>query len=61
VAQAGGMTLGAERLDVPVMRLEPIEEERVGADDPFYALGELAVAHGEGLTNEEIDEIVYQD
>jgi len=45
----------------PVMRLEPIREPQVGADDPFYSLDQLAVSGGEALTNEEIDQIIYQD
>jgi prevent-host-death family protein len=45
----------------PVMRLEPIQEQQVCADDPFYTLDQLALTHGDALTNEEIDEIVYRD
>jgi prevent-host-death family protein len=45
----------------PVMRLEPIQEQRLGADDPFYSLAQLAAPKGESLTNEEIDQIVYAD
>jgi prevent-host-death family protein len=43
----------------PVMRLEPIEEPHPAADDPFYALPQLATQDGRSLTNEEIDQIVY--
>ena len=43
----------------PVIRLEPIEQPDPTADDPFYALPELATAKGRSLTNEEIDHIVY--
>ena len=43
----------------PVMRLEPILDEVPGADDPFYALAELADSGGKSLTNEQIDRIVY--
>lgn len=43
----------------PVMRLEPIEATTPGPDDPFYKLAQLAVAGGQALTNEEIDQIVY--
>lgn len=42
----------------PVMRLEPIQETNPAADDPFYALPQLATK-GRSLTNEEIDQIVY--
>ncbi len=45
----------------PVLRLEPIREQPVGPGDSFYALGELAVADGETLSNEEIDQIVYEN
>ena len=45
----------------PVMRLEPIPEQPVRADDPFYGLGRIAVAEGEALSNEEIDKIVYEE
>jgi prevent-host-death family protein len=43
----------------PVMRLEPIQESVPAADDPFYALPQLATPKGRSLTNEEIDQIVY--
>ncbi len=43
----------------PVLRLEPIEARHPGPDDPFYALAQLAVPNDRSLTNEEIDEIVY--
>jgi prevent-host-death family protein len=43
----------------PVMRLEPIQEPNPTANDPFYALSQLATPNGRPLTNEEIDEIVY--
>ena len=44
----------------PVMRLEPIRDCRVGPDDPFYAITQRAIPNGRSLTNEEIDQIVYQ-
>jgi prevent-host-death family protein len=44
----------------PVMRLEPIREGNPGPDDSFYKLGQLAVPKGRSLTNEEIDQIVYE-
>lgn len=44
----------------PVIRLEPITDGRVSPDDPFYSLHALATSQGKkGITNEEIDEIVY--
>ena len=43
----------------PVLRLEPIRDQVVSADDPFYALGRLASHETTPLTNEEIDQIVY--
>ncbi len=43
----------------PVLRLEPISDRVVVADDPFYSLGRLASRDAAPLTNEEIDEIVY--
>jgi antitoxin (DNA-binding transcriptional repressor) of toxin-antitoxin stability system len=42
----------------PVMRLEPLDEE-VSSDDPFYRLSQLADSSGETVSNEAIDEIVY--
>jgi antitoxin (DNA-binding transcriptional repressor) of toxin-antitoxin stability system len=44
----------------PVMRLEPIETGAPGADDPFYKISQLAAADGRPLTNEEIDQAVYE-
>lgn len=43
----------------PVLRLEPIEDRHLDSDDPFYAMAELAMPNGRSLTNEEIDQIVY--
>jgi prevent-host-death family protein len=44
----------------PVMRLEPIPDRKIGPDDPFYTVAQLAVPKGRSLTNEEIDQIVYE-
>jgi prevent-host-death family protein len=44
----------------PVMRLEPILESDAGLDDPLYTIAELAIADEQSLTNEEIDQIVYE-
>jgi antitoxin (DNA-binding transcriptional repressor) of toxin-antitoxin stability system len=43
----------------PVMRLEPIRTNTPDVDDPFYKIGQLATTAGQPLTNEEIDQIVY--
>jgi len=43
----------------PVLRLEPLAAEELGADDPFYALADLGDDTGASLTNEQIDETVY--
>jgi prevent-host-death family protein len=45
----------------PVMRLEPLSDPELGSDDPFYSLAQLAAPHGTPLSNEQIDQIVYQD
>ena len=55
----GGKRLVLTYRGKPVMRLEPIVSEKVRADDPFYALPQLATSTGSPLTNEEIDQIVY--
>ena len=44
----------------PVMRLEPIQDDRVSKDDPFYHLPEMAVDEGDSVSNEEIDRIIYE-
>ena len=43
----------------PVARLDPVTEAEPPTDDPIYRLAELAVDDGSGLTNDEIDAIVY--
>jgi prevent-host-death family protein len=43
----------------PVMRLEPIQASAPDSDDPFYQISKLATNKGQPLTNEEIDQIVY--
>jgi prevent-host-death family protein len=43
-----------------VVRLEPIRVDKAPADDLFYRITELAEEHGNSLTNEEIDAIVYK-
>jgi hypothetical protein len=44
----------------PVMRLEPIHEPSVDPDDPFYDIAELAASNGQSISNEEIDQAVYE-
>jgi prevent-host-death family protein len=44
----------------PVMRLEPIRDRKIGPDDPFYALAQLAASGGKSLSNEEIDRLIYE-
>ena len=55
----GGKRLILTYRGKPVLRLEPIQDLKVGHDDPFYTLAELAIPDGRPLTNEEIDQIVY--
>ncbi len=43
----------------PVARIEPILEETVTHDDPFYKLYEQADETGDTLSNEEMDELIY--
>jgi antitoxin (DNA-binding transcriptional repressor) of toxin-antitoxin stability system len=43
----------------PVMRLEPIQAHTPDAEDPFYRITELATPKGQALTNEEIDQAIY--
>lgn len=43
----------------PVARLEPVSEDAVTADDPFYRLDDLADPGGVALDNQDMDVIVY--
>jgi prevent-host-death family protein len=43
----------------PVARLEPVREEKAGAEDPLYHLFEIADEGGEPLSNEEMDRLIY--
>lgn len=43
----------------PVMRLEPVQDSAGDQDDAFYALADLGISIGDGLSNKEIDRIVY--
>jgi antitoxin (DNA-binding transcriptional repressor) of toxin-antitoxin stability system len=55
---AAGQTIVLTRRGRAVARLEPLSEERIGPDDPIYALGELAI-EGNALTNEQMDREIY--
>ena len=44
----------------PMVRLEPVEEERIREDDPFYKLPEMAEEDGESMSNEEMDRTIYE-
>ena len=39
--------------------MQPLHDEEVPDDDPFYALSQRADTEGEALTNEEMDETIY--
>ncbi len=43
----------------PVLQLQPLREEDVREDDPFYALGQHADVTGESLTNRQMDKSIY--
>lgn len=43
-----------------VIRLEPVDDEPVGKDDPFYSLDQLADSKGKRLSNQEMDKIIYE-
>jgi antitoxin (DNA-binding transcriptional repressor) of toxin-antitoxin stability system len=43
----------------PAIRLEPLAEAEVRADDPFYALHQLADSHGKSLSNRQMDKLIY--
>jgi len=54
-----GQRIILTRRGKPVARLEPIVQENVDADDPFYSQAELAEPGGASLTNAQIDDILY--
>ena len=54
-----GQRIILTRRGKPVARLEPIVPETLDADDPFYALAELAEPGGGSLSNAQIDDILY--
>jgi antitoxin (DNA-binding transcriptional repressor) of toxin-antitoxin stability system len=43
----------------PVCRIEPIESQLPGADDPFYQLAKIAEGRGGSLDNKQMDKIIY--
>lgn len=43
----------------PALRLEPLAEVEVRADDPFYALNQLTDSHGKSLSNRQMDKLIY--
>lgn len=43
----------------PVCRIEPIEENKIDAQDPFYQIGSLAQGGQKSLDNKQIDKIIY--
>ncbi len=43
----------------PVMRLEPVTQEKPARGDPFYTIADLADEGGESLTNREMDRLIY--
>jgi prevent-host-death family protein len=43
----------------PVIRIEPIEENKASAGDPFYRLAEMADPMGASLSNDQIDATIY--
>ncbi len=53
-----GQSMILTRRGKPVARLEPIRNERMSENDPFYSLCELAEPAG-SLSNRRIDEILY--
>ena len=43
----------------PVLRLEPLRDEVLSEEDPFYALDHHADTEAESLTNEQMDKAIY--
>ncbi len=44
----------------PVIRLDPIERPGCRENDPFYRLDRLAAKNGESLSNDEMDQLIYE-
>ncbi|MFH2006382.1 MAG: hypothetical protein ABI333_07345 [bacterium] len=46
----------------PVLKLEPVDANNEPVqEDPFYALATLADEQADGMTNDEMDRVVYED
>ena len=43
----------------PIARLEPMGKPEVQGDDPIYELASLASSKAEGLTNKQMDQLIY--
>jgi prevent-host-death family protein len=43
----------------PVLRLQPLREDEVAEDDPFYVLDQHAEVKGKSLTNQKMDKTIY--
>lgn len=44
----------------PIFRLEPILDDAIDENDPFYQLCDLADENGIQLSNQEMDKIIYE-
>ena len=44
----------------PIFRLEPVLDDQIDENDPFYMLNRLAAEDGDNLSNQEMDEILYE-
>ena len=44
----------------PVFRIEPIRENAPDKNDLFYSIDQIAINEGGNLTNQKMDEIVYE-
>lgn len=44
----------------PIFRLEPILDDTIDENDPFYRLTLLADEAGDNLSNQEMDKILYE-
>ena len=44
----------------PIFRLEPILDDTIDENDPFYRLNLLAEETGDNLSNQEMDKILYE-
>jgi antitoxin (DNA-binding transcriptional repressor) of toxin-antitoxin stability system len=44
----------------PVFRMEPIRETRSSKEDLFYQLDRLADSRSKGLSNAEMDALIYE-